>query len=237
MTRPYKWMATLVAPLMLAAPASADPIGVETFPIQILHGSLDLGVTSATLTLAGTRGLSLISGLAVLGGSVQLCDGCRPGEEFSLGAAWIGKDLSGTATVQGRTFTIGGSNPLDANGVVVFDGSAVAPPVDEASATVIAPFTFTGEILEWLSNDLVHRYPLFGEGTATIQLNTIGFDGEPFWFYQRALYRFGPNPNPKPVPEPATLVLLGTGLCAAAIRGRCFRRGPQSRQMRSRAPM
>jgi hypothetical protein len=87
---------------------------------------------------------------------------CTPGTTIPLNGWWSDWDLPGTATLQGRTYEIGGASPPSA--WIELTASIVAPPM-APTATLTTPFTLNGRL------DLPERsHPFEGQGTATVIL-------------------------------------------------------------------
>ena len=131
--------------VLLTGPATsaADPIAV-----QVTAGSLNMSGIGGALSLVGDHDFTFLGGVGVVGGIFGpsiTCQPCLPGDVISLQAHWDGNDLGGTATFEGATYTqVGSPVPGHAFGSVTFTGSAVAPPMEGLTATVIAPFLFQG---------------------------------------------------------------------------------------------
>ena len=189
-------------------------------PIPITAGALQMEAIGGTLTLIGGDRFTFMGGVSVTGGVFgprNSCLPCAPGVPISLAALWLGNDLRGTATLDGVTYTgVGGLAADRATGIVEFSGSAVAPPLEGLTATVVAPFLFEGQFFfPGSSGAPGFSEFLIGGGTATVGLfrsvETIP------WFYRSALYEFE---EVDPIPEPGTMLLAGTALAGAALRRR-----------------
>ena len=204
-------------------------------PINITGGSLDMNPSSGPLALFGNRGFTFLSHVDNVGGFFQptdQCNGdpahCTPGATLGLAASFSGDDLTGTATLDGRTFdrvgSLGSPGSLD----VRFDGSIVLPPL-AASGTVTAPFLFSGTFFHPIStSSLLVGEIVTGRGFATLSLTPHrAFPAS--WHLDRAVYEFGHDPAP--TPEPGALLLTGVGLIAASA----FARRASARQHRPRA--
>jgi hypothetical protein len=193
-------------------------------PILISAGFLQMDGPFGTLELAGNRGFTLFGRVSVFGGAFfpdfQCNTACAPGSTVSLGATWVGSDLNGTATLDGRSYGVGGvpgSGPSAASAFVLFTGSVVLPALVGESASVSAPFLFSGNFSP--EEQPPPRVELRGRGTATLAVRRSDIPGT--WAYSSARYEFAP------IPEPGTLFLVGGGL--AAYGARAYRRRTSTR--------
>jgi hypothetical protein len=196
--------------------AGSPPAMAE--PVQITSGYLDMDGSFGTLVLEGERGFTFTTlvhaGVGTFDPELQCLASCAEGSTMSLGAAWSGIHLPGTATLDGETFQVGqagGPNFM----AIAFDGSVTLPLALGDAATVAAPFTFSGLFTHApsiLEPETIEQ--LSGRGTATVTLRAP-LVNDPGWAYSSVRYEFAPT---APVPEPATVVLCGSALAAAALR-------------------
>ena len=194
-------LSTLALALACAAPAAADTIAIT-------RGSLIFnGAFFDPLTIGGDRGFTFDA--TVGDGVVDFVPGCGgfcdPGTTFSLGAFWIGNDLTGTATVDGRTFERVGDLSSDTSAQARFSGSMFVPLPGGRSATMRSTFSFEGTLFVFHPEGVPEQFDLFGGGTA---IGTFGrVEGQNEWSLDRLVFRFD---GADPVPEPATLLLVAT---------------------------
>ena len=82
---------------------------VRAEPIRVTGGSLDLTDHSGgPFSLVGTRGFSLQGGVISGEGRVDpltQCEPCEPGSTISVGGSITGPAFSGTATLDGQTYS------------------------------------------------------------------------------------------------------------------------------------
>jgi hypothetical protein len=209
----------LFATLTAAASARADTIHVTS-------GALQFGSTFGQLSIAGDRGFTLQAGVDITGGIYSPWEACSvpacvPGAVIPLFAYWVGNDLPGVATLDGKTYPRLGSLIEIQSAIAQFNGQAVAPPLGAGSSAVVsAPFTFLGLFLQPTDGFEVLQHELVGSGTATLWLEK-NFDGTS-WRAVGSVYQFEPTATP----EPATLALVGSGL-ALALAWRRFKGSPR----------
>jgi hypothetical protein len=196
-------MISLMAALTLIGGAQV----VRADPIQITGGSLQMNPTSGPLILIGDRGFTFQSGFDVVGNIFlpwEECNvsplQCTPGKTLDLTARGSGNDLTGTATLDGVTYTDVGALGSPNSMSVAFQGTLVLPPIGSADTTVTAPFSFSGQFLRSSETD-----DLVGGGTATLLFSpSVPFPGS--WHLDGARYDLAPTP------EPGSLLLMGSGL-------------------------
>ncbi|HUR35139.1 MAG TPA: hypothetical protein VM032_15150 [Vicinamibacterales bacterium] len=165
-TRAALLVTLLVTP---AAPASGAGISVTS-------GALDMRFSSGRLLVGGDHGFTLDSSVASIDGvfAPATCNAspraCVPGATVDLTALWVGSDVRGTASVDGRVFTGLGSMSGTSHASIHFAGSAVLPPAGGSAVTVRAPFTFDG-VFDHLDVDTAPvQDTLSGSGTASLSL-------------------------------------------------------------------
>jgi len=192
-----------------AAPAHADSI-----VIIITSGSFTFGPNSdqgfGPLTLFGTNGFSVIA-VAQFGNAGPDFP-LFPGAQSRFFGIWSGNDLPGIATFGGETFTnLRGLNSANQLSVDFESAPFTLPPI-AASATIIAPFTLTGNF-RGAPGDGNLAPPtvvaqLIGSGIGTLSL--VGASSPiPVWnplFVTLALS------TPTIIPEPSTWLLVPTAV-------------------------
>jgi hypothetical protein len=210
---------------IVARVAAADPISITS-------GSLVMNPFSGPLTLAGDRGFTFNSSVSVFGSQPlgffepwEVCanlhapEPCTPGSVLGLNAIWFGTEVIGPATLDGVSYPDVGSPTSPSTMAVQFLGTVVLPPL-ASSATLTAPFTFTGTFFHpgdsGFTNDA-----LLGGGTATLYFS--GSESSGLWRLNAARYDLAGSPSP--TPEPSTLLLLGGASLALAgvVAGRSRR--------------
>lgn len=227
LTTVFQAFVLVVLTLAISGAARADPITV-TGSFVVVNGqffgpsgtaNLSGQGFSANVTDAGANfgnfGISPCS--RSIGGLNGPCTGA------TLNYSGTGSDLQGTFTINGMVFN---SSVIDSLNLQFHSVSFVIPPdlLDDAEVLITAPFTFTGVAAASSLPGLVN---LQGEGTVRLLLTrqtVFGFTG---LFLDRADYIFGPTVSGttiESVPEPASMVLLLSGLAAAAIRKRYISR-------------
>jgi hypothetical protein len=181
-------------------------------PIHITGGSLDMTAPAGDFAITGERGFSYVARAFVQNGVwAPYSSGCYflcAEGPVSLAAVWSGHDFSGTATLDGRTYTNVGSLSGITSMFAQFSGTVDVPAPGASPLTVVTPFTFSG---------FFHHGPteqLFGSGWATVMLTPTSWEGRPLWAMERVRYDFSPDP----IPEPATVLLVGGAVAALGAR-------------------
>jgi regulation of enolase protein 1 (concanavalin A-like superfamily) len=113
---------------------------------------------------------------------------CKPGDTLDLLMVIGGDDLTGTATLDGATYSVGGADSPNQMRVQ-FTGSVVLPALAD-SATLTAPFMFAGTFTHSGTVE-----DLAGGGTATISMTRgVGFPDS--WFITHVRYTLSRLPAP-----------------------------------------
>ena len=208
----------------------ADATHVAADPILISSGFLLVTGRSeaGSISIAGTQGFSLNARVDPGEGRVDVfhleCDPiCLPGSTISLGASQGGVSFTdGTTTLAGNSYPLSSDSPAEVS--LELFGTATLPALQN-SLRVEAPFTAMG----WFSSP-GGQIPMSGAGVVSLWLspqNSIpGIP--PGWVVDQVRYDFG---DAAPIPEPATLILLGIGLAAFALRARI--RGKENAERRT----
>ncbi len=180
--------------------------------IVITGGSLEATNGHGTISIVGDpRGFSLVGG-GSLGSGIMPSGPYGAGETVNLHATWSGSDFGGQFTLDGTTYLMGSvawpfDPPFPGTGWVDFEGSATAPAVGPTTATITAPFTFTGKVQTstgHFPNVSIESEDLTGAGTVTVDFVFVSSLPHT-WNLMNASFDFQ-------TPEPSTLLLLGSGL-------------------------
>ena len=209
--------------LLIAAPAHADRITAGVLLYPGIAKPIDIELQSDTLVLDGFA--SPFSG--IFNPRFQCTvPTCLPGTNVNLLTHFSGGDLSGTATVDGRTFNTIGSLSSLASMSATWTGS-LAIPQGYQGGPLTAPFTFTGVFSYEVDPTAAWRnLTLFGSGTATATFRPYGVpEFAPALFLESIRYDF----EAAATPEPGSMILVGSalaGLLAARARRKRSRQRP-----------
>ena len=201
----------ILATAFLTLVIAASPRSAAAEPIAITSGSLVLIPQGGLLHLEGARGLVVDargSGRAAIMecGPISLC---VAGSTVTLNTAWVGSDLGGEVSIDGKTFPVALGTGTTGALSAIFTGSILLPGFSgEEAVSVSAPFNFTGRLSYPAPIGIVPPSPedLTGRGTATVNLTRGSFGGEG-WTVTGATYLFEPF-DAEPVPEPTTIILV-----------------------------
>jgi hypothetical protein len=198
--------ASFVLSLVCLAPAvaRADTIVITSGTYEVSQRVLNVGCMSNDVNFT----------LCVSGESnaPNCLDGCLPGQLMSPSFSSTGFDRASiiyNGVGRGWPDTVVGA-------VVQFQGPFV--PLDVNNLMPQLPFTFTGVAFIPATGE---RFTLSGSGIVAFEI-TAGPSGS--FTIRRAVYTF----RPETTPEPASLLLLGSGGAALALRVRRGRRDGQS---------
>jgi hypothetical protein len=202
----------LCAFVLLAIPSSvqADPIVITSGSLSVvgLSGSPSYSLTGLNFSVTASGGDT---------GNTPNCFPCLSGTPVSLNSFLVGTSLGqGTATIDGTTF-----NNVGFLGEFSF-GSIVVLPAGMTNITVMAPFTFTGNIRGCEGNPLICTTPVFstvelvGQGIATANFIFSGIhaSGATLYSFSSVTYQF----QSSEIPEPMSIVLLTSGLIGLGAR-------------------
>lgn len=195
---------------------------VRADPIVITGGSLSVvGIFgSPTYSISGQN----FSATSVGGdpGNTPNCAPCVSNTPINISSFLVGSSLGhGTATIDGTTF-----DPVFFLGQFTFSAANIILPPGMTDLTVIAPFSFSGNIEGCLPNSLVCTTEVFatrelvGQGLAKVEFTFGGFldNGATQYSFRSVTYQF------QEVPEPMTVMLLASGLLGLGAKLRSRRR-------------
>jgi PEP-CTERM motif len=205
----------VAAGTLFSAPLRADPIALT-------GGVLDLVVTTGgtgggLVRVTGDRGFTFIAGMNGFF-APPVGNPMVPGTSIALEGRANGLDLTGSATLDGVTYTgVGGLDSAAQASLRFTTSPATLPSLLNPPSEITAPFRLD---LIFTPDGLVN-HSLRGTGMATIFLDEDrGFD-VPSW--RVTGIRAELSSAAAPVPEPATLLLVAAGLGWTIRRRRASR--------------
>jgi hypothetical protein len=192
---------------------SADPIHVT----GVMNITRELIGDGNRVNLSGP-GFAIDARVGYLDGYVGPfdCTPCVPGSMLNAGGILSTTVFgSGTLALNGVTYPVTENLDSPATLYMELSGSLLAPIFGGMSTSVSVPFRMGSIVLI----DRAERATLRGGGTATVFFAPSGSCPEdgPLWSTTAVRYDFT---EPALVPEPATILMVGSGLAAAAFAKR-----------------
>jgi hypothetical protein len=199
---------TSVLALGVAADVRADPVTITSGFVSSIasFGSGPFQFEGSGFSASGSLEIGLVQ-------PSLFCTPCTAGTEVPLDSSWEGTlGIAQNATVDGVSF-----GPITVGGGLFFNGPTITTPQTRGPFTVVAPFTFSGQMTGFDATQTTTLFTreLIGRGVLTASFLASGdpeIDGALFDFGE---IRYDFNADAAPVPEPATLLLVGGGLGAA----------------------
>jgi PEP-CTERM motif-containing protein len=198
-----------------AALASADPIRITSGSVLAEGAGAPLGRAFGTGDVHGTQGFSAHIRLGLTTAGPWGCCPAAPGTPIDLRAFFDASEGVVDVELNGMSFVAPSSHAYIQ--LHPLGGPVLAPPLTtsailstsfrlDSAASGLSLFDFEGEPTV--------EFPLRGRGTATLEL-APNAHGAQAWEFVRVRYDFEPA---APTSEPATLLLLGSGMLAVAVR-------------------
>lgn len=193
---PTKGSEANISPVATSFAVSPDVQTDAGTDIRIISGQLTVrsSPVTRTLELKGTAGMRLSASFETAAFfAADDCQPCLPGDPVRLEGILSGLSLSGTVTVRGQTYRLGGGN-FDAGAHLVFTGQSSVMPAFTTDGTVAleAPFGLTGALTVPGSDGVGTRYALSGQGIASVAFQErYAAPDVPVWFIRSVLFDFG----------------------------------------------
>ena len=168
---------SLTVAIVVAILVAALPLTATAQVIAIRSGTLALDRDGfGELNISGSSRFSFRSFVNTTFDACNFSTACVPGAVVDVQFSWAGNDLTGTATLRGRTFDDVGGLDASSGAVVGFSAAVTFPAMSTEPVSLVVPFDFAGFFDYDIFEPKPRRVLLTGGGEVTFVLEWSAAD-------------------------------------------------------------